>query len=468
MTQKKTTPDTEADVETPIDGEAFLQAVSEFAYSVPHERYIYRLGTKWQDGTPVTDKGIRQFLVARGYPVDLAEAILKKGLFTRTLKNDIVPNEPAITKDEEGHAILNLWSPPRLSPAEKQTPAPRVEAILEWLTGCPHENPTPEQEGGLVWLIHWLARKVQNPALLSLVAPIFGTEPGAGKNTLFGIVAAMLGEDNCVIIDRGQLESKYTPWGSALFVLGDEIKSSENAKDVEEKLKILIASPKVMVEVKNVNAVTIPNRKAWMFASNDRISPIKIDPNDRRYTYFRNHTPVTPEYDALVRSCYLPDGSGFEPAFVEEIRGFWRMLLDLTVEVAYVSRPYRNEAREGLISTGFSAHELFVKAATEDGIDALLDAMLDTPRGLKFRGEQARKEWDFGKEGIAKTAIYEAYRAFCETEGKHPLSATRFGPAVRHIPGVFESRCFSPTLKRVRVWVFPRTPARSEVEHDVA
>ena len=95
-------PDTEADVETPIDGESFLQAVSEFAYSVPHERYIYRLGTKWQDGTPVTDKGIRQFLAARGYPIDLADTIIRKGLFTRTLKNDLVPNEPPITVDDEG------------------------------------------------------------------------------------------------------------------------------------------------------------------------------------------------------------------------------------------------------------------------------------------------------------------------------------------------------------------------------
>jgi hypothetical protein len=454
--------------ETPVDGAQLLRAVDEFCYSVPHERFVFRLGQTWQDGTPVTEKGIRQFLIARSYPVDLVDMVIGKGLYTRTLKNDVVPNEPPIALDEDGHRTLNLWSPPNLTPADHQTGAARIESILEWLTGCPHENPTPEQEGGLVWLIHWMARKIQNPALLSMVAPIFGTEPGAGKNTLFGVMAAMLGEDNCAIVDRGQLESKYTPWGNKLFVLGDEIKSAENQKDVEERLKILIASPKVMVEVKNVNAIQIPNRKAWMFASNDRISPIKIDPNDRRYTYFRNHIPVTPEYDTMLRSCYAPDGSGFTPEFVEEIRGFWRMLLDLQVDVAFVSKPYRNEAREGLISTGFSAHELFVKAVNDDGIDVLLDAMLDSPRGMKFRGEQTRREWDFGKEGIAKTAVYEAYRAFCETEGKHPLSATRFGPAVRHIDGVTESRCFSPGQKRVRVWVFPRISSRAEVEYDVA
>jgi hypothetical protein len=460
-----TTPET-----TDLDAELFLKAVAEFAYSVPHERFIFRLGTTWQAGTPVTEKGIRQFLAARGYPIDLADTIIRKGLFTRALKNDLVPNEPPITVDDEGHNVLNLWTPPTLTPAEKPTPAPRIEAMLEWLTNCPHENPTAEQEGGLVWLIHWLARKVQNPALLSLVAPIFGTEPGAGKGTLFGVMAAMLGEDNCVVVDRPQLESKYTPWGSALFVLGDEIKSAENQKDIEEKLKILIASPKVMVEVKNVNAITVPNRKAWMFASNDRISPIKIDPNDRRYTYFRNHTPVTPDsaYDRLIRSCYLPDGSGFAPDFVEEIRGFWKMLLELPVDVAFVSKPYRNEAREGLISTGFSAHELFVRAVIEDGIDVLLDAMLDSPKGMKFRGEQNRKEWDFGSKGLSKVAVYEAYRAFCETEGKHPLSASRFGPAIRHIDGVTESRAWSPTGKNVRVWVLPRTGARAEVESEVA
>jgi hypothetical protein len=446
----------------------FLQAVGEFCYSVPHERYVFRLGRTWQDGTPVTEKGIRQFLIARSYPVDIVDMIIGKGLYTRTLKNDVVPNEPPIAIDEDGHRVLNLWSPPKISPADAPAPAPRIEALLEWLTGCPHDDPTPEQSDGLVWLVGWLARKIQNPSLLSMVAPIFGTEPGAGKGTLFNVISAMLGEDNCAIVDRAQLESKYTPWGNKLFVLGDEIKSHENQKDVEERLKILIASPKTMVEVKNVNAITIPNRKAWMFASNDRISPIKIDPNDRRYTYFRNHAPLTPAYRKLLRSCYSEDGSTFAPDFVEEVRGFWRMLLDYKVDVAFVSEPYRNVARESLISVGFSAHELFVKSVLEDGIDALLEAMLDTPKGMKFRGEQQKREWDFGERGVAKAAVYESYRAFCDSEGKHPLSASRFGPAIRHIEGVTESRTWSPTGKNVRVWVLPRKRPRVDLDSEVA
>jgi hypothetical protein len=454
-----------SDTVSDVEEAQFLQAVGEFAYSVPHEKYIYRNNGKWQDGTPVTERGIRQFLLARHYPPDVVDMVIGKGLYHRALSLEILPNEPPVVRDANGQTVINLWSPPRYTPADVAGPMPRIETLLRWLTFCPTNNPTDEQLEGFRWVLHWLARKVQSPALLSMVAPIFGTEPGAGKGTLYNIIAMMLGEDNCEIVDRSQLESKYTPWARALFVFGDEIKSHENQKDVEERLKLLIASPKMMVEVKNVNAVTIPNRKAWMFASNDRISPIRIEPNDRRYSYFKNHTPVTKEYRALLRSCYLPDGTGFTPAFIEEVRGFWRMLLDLEVELPFASDPFRNESRQALVSSSHAAHDVFTQRLEEDGIDALIDELLDSPKGLKFRGDSNRKEWDFGQHGIAKAVVYEAYRVHCEAEGRHAMSANRFGPVLRAVEGVVEGRQWAPSGKNVRVWIMPRHAARRDVEN---
>ena len=454
-----------SDTVSDVEEAQFLQAVGEFAYSVPHEKYIYRNQGKWQDGTPVTERGIRHFLLARHYSPDVVDMVIGKGLYHRALALDILPNEPPIVRQPNGQCVINLWSPPRHTPADTVTPAPRIEEILGHLTGCPKHDPSEEQVDGFRWVLHWMARKVQNPALLSMVAPIFGTAPGAGKGTLFNIIATMLGEDNCEIVDRAQLESKYTPWARALFVLGDEIKSHEAQKDVEERLKILIASPKTMVEVKNVNAVTLPNRKTWMFASNDKISPIRVEADDRRYSYFRNHAVVTPEYRAMLRSCYLADGTGFTPDFIEEVRGFWRMLLDLEVELPFASDPFRNESRQALVSSSHAAHDVFTQRLEEDGIDALIDELLDSPKGLKFRGDTNRKEWDFGQHGIAKAVVYEAYRVHCESEGRHAMSANRFGPVLRSVEGVVEGRHWAPSGKNVRVWVMPRHAARRDVEN---
>ena len=454
------TPDITVDTTTEIDHGRLLAAVAEFAYSVPHEKFIYRLGSKWKPETPVTEKGIRQFLLARQYPYDLVELIVKKGLFHRTLATDVVPGQPPIARDEHDHPVLNLYAHPSLTPADHLIPHPRIEAILRWLCACPDDT-DPKAIEGLTWFFHWVARKVQNPGLLPMVAPIFGTEPGAGKGTLYRIIAAMLGEGNCAIVERQHLESRFTPWANKLFVLGDEVVSNDNQTDVSERLKIMIASPETTIELKNVNAYPIPNRKAFIFASNDRLSPLKVSPNDRRYTYFRNHKPVTPEYETLLKSCYAPDGETFTEDFVEEIRGFWRSLLDTPVDLGFVTRPFTNQAREELIQVNEPGHALFVKALLEDGIDALIDQLLDTPKGLKFRGEAQRKEWDFGAQGLSKAVVYEAYRAFCDAEGKHALSAARFGPALRTLDGVEEGRNVTPSGRKVRYWILPRTTTHS-------
>jgi hypothetical protein len=169
----------------------------------------------------------------------------------------------------------------------------------------------------------------------------------------------------------------------------------------------------------------------------------------------------------MLRSCYLLDGTGCTPDFVEEIRGFWRMLLDLEVELPFASQPFRNEARAALAASGQSAHDTFVQVLNEDGIDALIDEMLDSPTGLKWRGEQNRKEWDFGEHGLAKAVVYEAYRVHCEAEGRHPLSANRLGPVLRAVDGVVERRHWAPSGKNVRVWVMPRLAAR-RIDHNTS
>jgi hypothetical protein len=212
--------------------------------------------------------------------------------------------------------------------------------------------------------------------------------------------------------------------------------------------------------------MTLPNRKAWMFASNDKISPIRIEADDRRYSYFKNHLPITAQYRALLRSCYLPDGTGFEPAFIEEVRSFWRMLLDLEVELPFASDPFRNESRQALVSSSHAAHDVFTQRLEEDGIDALIEDLLDSPKGLKFRGDQNRKEWDFGDKGIAKAVVYEAYRVHCESEGRHAMSANRFGPVLRSIDGVVEARHWAPSGKNVRVWVLPRLDSKRQGADD--
>ena len=63
------------------------------------------------------------------------------------------------------------------------------------------------------------------------------------------------------------------------------------------------------------------------------------------------------------------------------------------------------------------------------------------------------------EHGIAKPVVYEAYRVHCEAEGRHAMSANRFGPVLRAMDGVVEKRHWAASGKNVRVWVLPRKVA---------
>lgn len=434
---------------------AMSSALDEFVYSVPHEKFVYQIDGLWRIDTPVGKEGIRQFLLARNTPLEVAEDVIGKGDYRRVLGTEIVPNAPPVCQTKGGNHVLNLWVKPELEPASMPGPFPRIVSILRWL--CGHDD------DGAEWLFFWIARKIQNPALLPRVAVLFGTGQGAGKGTLFRILQEILGRHNTAQIKRANLESRFNGhWGSKLLVLADEVVSSDNSRDVSEDLKIWIDSPTIQIEHKNVNAFTVENRLAWIFASNDTINPLKLDPDDRRYTIFNNFDPVTPEHRDLVRSCFDATGSTFTETFKAEIRNFWHELLTLPVDVGLVSVPYRNAARATLIEAGKAAHETFLDEVTAEGIDPWLEAAKAGPDG--FHLNKTIDDWDFGDDGVATTAIYAAFVAYCEATGRRPIALNRFGTALANRrPALSPFRVQTGKNRRVRGYVVKRNKSELSI-----
>lgn len=389
-----------------------------YVYVVPWEKFVYRTPEGWAFTEPVGKEGITNFLLEAGWSLSQIKEDLSRCNYVRVSGYECAPGEPSVFAGPDGRLRVNSWVRPSLVP--KAGPTPRLDRIIDWLV---NHDPT-----GIKWLKHWMAWKVQQPAVVPKVAVVITTTPGAGKGTLATVMAHMLGPQNCDTVKREHLENKFNArWVQKLFVLGDEILSSENARDISASLKVYIDSTNLELEAKFQNQKSVRNRLAWMFASNDPVSSVVVEPNDRRYTVFANHDPIPEDYRQMFLSCFGPDRATPTEDFMSEMAALYHELLGIEVDIDWVSRPYDNAAREALIHVNTPAHELFFRHVEEHGINPMLDAAMQKLDLYQV----ARTEWDWGEDGVRTDVLYQCYRKFCERSGHHPTKVNKFAQAMR-------------------------------------
>lgn len=398
---------------------------NEIIYLISKQNFLVRAtdGT-WDVDNPIGPVAAAHYIRQRtGVPLSDARQAIQSGRYKIADAVDIIPDQPPLA-DVDGRKVVNLWVAPTLVPAAG--PYPRIQRILEWLT-----NDDPE---GVRWLKHWIAAKVQNPDYLSKVAVVSTTEQGGGKGTLAFIVGEMLGHANCTRIGHRDLTRQFNGrWAEKLFILADEVVTRENVEWVAEQLKTWIDSAYIESERKGVNQVLVKNRLLWFFASNDPVAPVKLDRGDRRYTVFQNHRETPQEHLTMLQGCFdSRDKSKATPTFLAEIAGLAHELLALEVDYRWVSMPYQNEARAGLIFASASAIEQFQQTVLEDHglLDDLLDWCCDNDQHVLA---SQRAEWDFGN-AIAVAVLYRAFVAWCSRTGTKAVRINKFGQALAGNP----------------------------------
>jgi hypothetical protein len=420
--------------------------LSDFAYHIPLEKFVYRHPDRsWNTGEMVSKEGIRNHLLWGGWSMPEIKILLQEGSYLRVHGTDFAPGKEPLMRQADGRFYLNTWIRPTLEPLPGEYPT--IERILAWLTN--------DDQDAQLWLCSWMAAKVQKPDFVPKVAVVLAAEQGTGKGTLASVLQRMLGEANCATIERSALENKFNSrWIDKVFVLADEVLSHDNLKDVSNLLKVLIDGSEIEIERKGKDQRTIRNKLAWMFASNDKVAPVVLESSDRRYSVFSNHNMLTPEYDALLKGCFVAsDKARVTPTFAREIQAFYYDLLHMDVDYVLISKPYANVSRAELIEANLSSHEMFFKSVQESGVDEWLVAVLRKDWNL----EKARGDWDFGEHGLSLGMLYACYVEFCRTAGGKPLKINRFGVAVRNHRPIWEhSSRMGASKKRVHCYKAPR------------
>jgi hypothetical protein len=420
--------------------------VDQIAYLIPAEKFVFRRrdGT-WNSRDFLTPNGAMQFLRSLGCNKDDAKKIVESDAFPRVLGFDFAPGQGPCFKYPDGSWWLNVYAPSTLKPEPGEYPT--IRRVLGHLTRGDAE--------GERWLTHWIAAKVQDPLFLPLVATVIATKPhGAGKNFLVSVIEEILGPRNCAKIKRNELEASFNSrWVEKLFVCADEITSSDNLKDLDQLLKVYIASDELEVNMKHVAQHSTRNRIAWLFASNST-NPVFLEQADRRYSVFENHDPLTEDYRLAMDRCFEKNRVTKTPVFLKEIAAFYYDLLKLEVDYAFITRPYNNDARKTLIDANLQAHEIFFREVD----DGLADRWLRAAEESGHYTETFRNKWDFGEDGTATQALYAAYVEFCKSRGfKYPKHCARFGAELKSHRGP-NGPWKHVRVSKVMCYVVPRTP----------
>ena len=172
-----------------------------------------------------------------------------------------------------GERVLNLWQGFGVTPAaegEGGSWARLRQHCLEVLCGG--------SEDLLDYLLNWLARMVQFPALAGEVAIVMRGGEGTGKGTLARAFIRLLGQHGMSVSNAKHLTGNFNAHlRDCVLLFADEAFYAGDPSHTGT-LKNLITEPYITVEAKYANAVQSPNFLHLMMASNaEWVVPAALD-----------------------------------------------------------------------------------------------------------------------------------------------------------------------------------------------
>ena len=218
--------------------------------------------------------------------------MVEKGVYRPDLFKTI---DDPIVKDEKGLLQLNQYRPSDLEPLPPDTPHRKAELdlfleLVEKLTE--NEGVGFDSKGNEVnlyeYVLDTLATIFQKPGVKIRSCICFHSEERqVGKNTLFDVVMAGLGEDNCIIISPEEAIAREKNYLEHQLVLIDEILIDGDYKKkiaVLNMLKPLMTNEKHRSRPLFKNWRTVHSQMTMMMFTNHS-EALAVKPNEARYTF---------------------------------------------------------------------------------------------------------------------------------------------------------------------------------------
>lgn len=184
----------------------------------------------------------------------------------------------------------NLWHG---LPELGAVPNASCDALLDLLYRlCSHEHQNAMEIFN--WVLDFLAYPLQNPGAKMQSCILIHGAQGAGKNTFFGTILEIYGNEYSVEFGPAQLENRFNAvFSKKLFAIGNEVVASrEDLYHVKGNIKHMVTERRWVVEGKHKDQRWERNCCNFVFMSNE-LNPQVLDSGDRRHLVI--WTPPVPD-----------------------------------------------------------------------------------------------------------------------------------------------------------------------------
>ena len=388
-----------------VDGVLGRCRTEELSYLPVQGVYYMRGERNWNLEEPIRSiHAAVACLVGKGRSAEEARAIINNHRVVIAAGVDCQPGGAPLLDSPAG-PVLNTWVPPEIErrPGEWPTISRIIDVVADG------------DSKARAWLINWMAAKAQKPGERTQTAVVLIGEQGTGKSTLADVMREIVGRKNSQTISQSDLEGSFNGhYAGRLFIVGEEVATSENRRCVSGRLKQAITDSTVTVTVKFVPAYAVRNRAAYWFNTN-ATRPLEVDKGDRRYSVIFSRAKGVKddrELFSLLRSCH--SGNDFSSVFQAEIAAFLDHLLSFEVDDSQVCTPLESPYKDGLIDVSMSSAEEFIEDILDRGLAAVV--------GVYCEG----RNWKVA-DGVRCDEVYRTYSAWASLNGhNHPVSAPSF------------------------------------------
>jgi hypothetical protein len=183
-------------------------------------------------------------------------------------------NVEFIRDSEDNYMYWNSYRPSHIVPAIKCDPE-KIEPFVELIKFfCPKHS-------DFDLLMNWLTVTYSKPAYRISWAPVFVSQPGAGKGMLYTIMRKLMGTCNSRLVSADRLDNQFNSflYQSTLVAIDEMTPSSRSAYN---KLKTYVTEEFAEINMKNAPEVSKEIFPSILIFTNDT-DAIPIEDGDRRF-----------------------------------------------------------------------------------------------------------------------------------------------------------------------------------------
>lgn len=272
--------------------------------------------------------------------------------------------------ETDANVKYNLWHG---LPEIKQVEGASCDALLDLLWRlCSHEKANAQEI--FDWTLNFLAYPLQNPGAKMQSCILIHGAQGAGKNTFFGALLDIYGNEYAVEFGPAQLENRFNAvFSKKLFAIGNEVVASrEELYHVKGNIKHMVTERRWVVEGKHKDQRWERNCCNFVFMSNE-LNPQVLESGDRRHLVI--WTPPVP--DPYLKPDEFNNWQQLWSAAQKErqnggIYALYRVLMERDLDKFNESIwPPMTQAKQDLIDINMDSRERFYREWVKDEINGL-------------------------------------------------------------------------------------------------